>query len=190
MIDNYDSFTFNLVQYLQQLDQQVIVKRHDEITITDIDHLSPDHIVISPGPCAPNQAGISLATVASFAGKIPILGVCLGHQVIAQVFGSKVIKAGQMMHGKTSQISHRACGLFQGLPQPLTVTRYHSLIVDHLPNDFVLDAWLDSDNYGREIMAMSHKKWPIYGVQFHPESILTQQGHALLHNFIKGKGSH
>ena len=184
MIDNYDSFTFNLVQYFQQLNQEVLVKRHDEISINDISRLSPDQIVISPGPCSPDQAGISLEVVAKLAGHIPILGVCLGHQVIGQTFGAKVIRAARVMHGKTSQISHNETGLFSGLNNPLTVTRYHSLIVKNIPKDFRLDAWVDDPIFGREIMAMSHQSLPIFGVQFHPESILTEQGLQLLENFL------
>lgn len=184
MIDNYDSFTFNLVQYFQELGQSVLVKRHDEITITEIEALSPNHIVISPGPCSPNEAGISLEVVKAFAGKIPILGVCLGHQVIGQVFGSQVVRAAKVMHGKVSRISHTGNGLFKGLNDPLTVTRYHSLLIDKVPEDFVLTAWVYNENNQLEVMAMEHNGLSIYGVQFHPESILTEQGHQLLQNFL------
>lgn len=184
MIDNYDSFTFNLVQYFQQLGQEILVKRNDEITIEEIEALAPDYLVISPGPCTPNEAGISLAAIKHFSGKMPILGVCLGHQAIAQVFGSHVIRAKRVMHGKTSAICHNESKLFSLLANPLTVTRYHSLLVDDIPTDFLLDAWFDDPVHGREIMAMSHKTLPIYGVQFHPESVLTQQGHDLLQNFL------
>ncbi|GGI70673.1 glutamine amidotransferase [Shewanella hanedai] len=184
MIDNYDSFTFNLVQYFQQLGQEVVVKRNDEITIAEIEMLAPTHIVISPGPRSPNEAGISLATIEYFAGKLPILGVCLGHQAIAQVFGAQVIRAKRVMHGKTSCITHLGERLFSELNNPLTVTRYHSLLVESLPDDFTLDAWFDDEVHGREIMAMSHIRLPIYGVQFHPESVLTEQGHELLQNFL------
>jgi para-aminobenzoate synthetase component 2 len=185
MIDNYDSFTFNLVQYFQQLGQEIVVKRNDEISLAQIEALSPTRLVISPGPCSPNEAGISLAAIQHFAGKIPILGVCLGHQAIAQVFGANVVRAKRVMHGKTSLITHRNLGLFANLNQPLTVTRYHSLLVDQVPEEFELDAWFDDPIHGREIMAMSHRRLPIYGVQFHPESILTEQGLELLKHFIE-----
>lgn len=184
MIDNYDSFTFNLVQYFQQLGQEIVVKRNDEISLDEIAALAPTHLVISPGPCTPNEAGISLAAIEHFAGRIPILGVCLGHQAMAQVFGANVVRAKRVMHGKVSAIAHTGQRLFKGLNQPLTVTRYHSLLVDAVPEGFVLDAWFDDPIHGREIMAMSHQSLPLYGVQFHPESILTEQGHELLANFL------
>ncbi|MBM7071527.1 aminodeoxychorismate/anthranilate synthase component II [Shewanella sp. 202IG2-18] len=185
MIDNYDSFTFNLVQYFQQLGQHVEVRRNDEITIAEIEALQPQYLVISPGPCTPNEAGVSLEAIEYFQGKLPILGVCLGHQAIAQVFGKQVIRAARVMHGKTSDITHANNRLFDALPNPLTVTRYHSLLVNELPDEFELDAWFDSNEYGQEIMAMSHKTKQIYGVQFHPESILTEKGLELLENFLK-----
>lgn len=185
MIDNYDSFTFNLVQYFQALGEDIVVKRNDEITLADIESMSPTHIVISPGPCSPNEAGISLDVIRHFSGKQPILGVCLGHQVIAQVFGANVVRAKRVMHGKTSIIQHTGQRLFNGLNQPLTVARYHSLLVDSLPEGFVLDAWYDDPIHGKEIMAMSHKELPLYSVQFHPEAILTEQGYDLLSNFLK-----
>lgn len=184
MIDNYDSFTFNLVQYFQQLGQEIVVKRNDEISITEIEALAPTHLVISPGPCTPNEAGISLAAIKHFATRMPILGVCLGHQAMAQVFGANVVRAERVMHGKVSAIAHTGQRLFEGLNQPLTVTRYHSLLVDAVPEGFVLDAWFDDPLHGREIMAMSHQDLPLYGVQFHPESILTEQGLELLANFL------
>ncbi|MCI2964642.1 MULTISPECIES: anthranilate synthase component II [Shewanella] len=184
MIDNYDSFTFNLVQYFQQLGQEIVVKRNDEISITEIEALAPTHLVISPGPCTPNEAGISLAAIKHFATRMPILGVCLGHQAMAQVFGANVVRAERVMHGKVSAIAHTGQRLFEGLNQPLTVTRYHSLLVDAVPEGFVLDAWFDDPIHGREIMAMSHQDLPLYGVQFHPESILTEQGLELLANFL------
>ena len=184
MIDNYDSFTFNLVQYFQFLGQDILVKRNDEVSIADIEAIAPTHLVISPGPCTPNEAGISLAAIKYFAGKIPILGVCLGHQAIAQVFGAKVIRAKRVMHGKTSLITHSNQGVFLDLNQPLNVTRYHSLLVEQLPAGFKLDAWFDDPDHGREIMAMSHQALRLYSVQFHPESILTEQGHELLANFL------
>ncbi|MCU8001854.1 MULTISPECIES: anthranilate synthase component II [unclassified Shewanella] len=184
MIDNYDSFTFNLVQYFQQLGQEIVVKRNDEISLADIEALAPTHLVISPGPCTPNEAGISLAAIEHFATCMPILGVCLGHQAMAQVFGANVVRAERVMHGKVSAITHTGQRLFKGLNQPLTVTRYHSLLVDAVPEGFVLDAWFDDAIHGREIMAMSHQDLPLYGVQFHPESILTEQGLELLANFL------
>ncbi|WP_283627774.1 anthranilate synthase component II [Shewanella baltica] len=184
MIDNYDSFTFNLVQYFQQLGQEIVVKRNDEISIAEIEALAPTHLVISPGPCTPNEAGISLAAIKHFTTRMPILGVCLGHQAMAQVFGANVVRAERVMHGKVSAIAHTGQRLFEGLNQPLTVTRYHSLLVDAVPEGFVLDAWFDDPNHGREIMAMSHQDLPLYGVQFHPESILTEQGLELLANFL------
>ena len=187
MIDNYDSFTFNLVHYFQALGQTVKVFRHDEISVSEIEKLNPEYLVISPGPCDPDSAGISLAVVEYFAGKIPLLGVCLGHQCIAQHFGGRVIKAKKLMHGKTSAITHNALGLFHQLKLPLQVTRYHSLIVDEksLSDNFIITAWsLDEQGNKEEIMAIEHKHLDICSVQFHPESILTEQGQALLNNFL------
>ncbi len=185
MIDNYDSFTFNLVHYFQALGQEVMVVRNDEITLENIAELAPKIIVISPGPCDPDAAGISLAIIDRFKGITPILGVCLGHQCIAQHFGADVIKADKVMHGKTSAISHNGQGLFASLPQPLTVTRYHSLVVDKqtLPDELEVTAWLGNEQQ-LEIMALQHKTLAIASVQFHPESVLTEQGHQLLQNFI------
>lgn len=188
MIDNYDSFTFNLAQYFQQLGQEVNVVRNDEIDIAGVAALKPEHLVISPGPCSPNEAGVSLALVEHFAGKLPILGVCLGHQTIAQVFGGNVVRAHTVMHGKTSQICHHNTDLFHGLPNPLRVTRYHSLLVapESLPDCLQVTAWHDDAASGqRQIMGLRHKTEAIFGVQFHPESVLTEQGHALLNNFLK-----
>ncbi len=184
LIDNYDSFTYNLVQYFAELGEQVLVRRNDEISLTQIAAIRPSSLVISPGPCSPDQAGISLAAIQHFAGQIPILGVCLGHQAIAQAFGAKVVRAKTVMHGKNSLIKHRDQGLFKGLKNPLSVTRYHSLVVDKesVPNDFSIEAWTEADE--SEIMALSHNKLPVYGVQFHPEAILTEQGHQLLQNFL------
>ena len=186
MIDNYDSFTFNLVHYFQALGQEVLVVRNDEISIGEITKLAPQYIVISPGPCDPDAAGLSLTVIEKFKGIIPILGVCLGHQCIAQHFGAKVIKADKVMHGKTSDITHNKQGLFKTLKQPLTVTRYHSLIVDRdtLPDELEVTAWLSNNNQ-MEIMALQHKHLALASVQFHPESVLTEQGHQLLENFIK-----
>lgn len=191
MIDNYDSFTFNLVHYFQALGQEVLVVRNDEISIDEITKLAPQYIVISPGPCDPDAAGLSLEIIEKFKGLIPILGVCLGHQCIAQHFGAKVIKADKVMHGKTSDISHNEQGLFNALKQPLTVTRYHSLIVDNstLPKELEITAWLLSGNK-TEIMALQHKHLPLASVQFHPESVLTEQGHQLLQNFIEQYRDH
>lgn len=183
MIDNYDSFTFNLVQYVGELGQEILVKRNDEITIKEIEELNPSLIMISPGPCTPNEAGISLETITYFAGKIPIFGVCLGHQSIAQAFGGDVVKAERLMHGKTSEIIHDGKTIFSGIEQPFTATRYHSLIVkkDTLPDCFEISASTDEG----EIMAIRHKKYPIEGVQFHPESIMTTAGKQLIKNVIE-----
>ncbi|MBF4383687.1 aminodeoxychorismate/anthranilate synthase component II [Vibrio anguillarum] len=188
IIDNYDSFTYNLYQYFCELGVQVTVVRNDEIDIAGIEALSPTHLVISPGPCTPNEAGISLAAIEHFAGKLPILGVCLGHQAIAQVFGGQVVRAKKVMHGKTSPIQHTNRGLFLGLNNPLTVTRYHSLVVkaDSLADCFELTAWTQqADGSMDEIMGYQHKILPIDAVQFHPESIKTEQGHQLLANFLR-----
>ena len=188
LIDNYDSFTYNLVQYFGQLGAQVDVCRNDTVTIPDISALRPSHLVISPGPCTRNEAGISLDAIRMFAGKIPILGVCLGHQAIAQAFGGTVIRARQVMHGKTSLIGHDGKGVFRGLNNPLTVTRYHSLLVEEssLPAEFEVSAWTLPDAGGaREIMGLRHRSLPVEGVQFHPESILSEQGLELLANFLQ-----
>jgi anthranilate synthase/aminodeoxychorismate synthase-like glutamine amidotransferase len=193
MIDNYDSFTFNLVHYFQALGQEVKVFRHDEISIDEISRLKPDYLVISPGPCDPDNAGISLAVVENFAGKIPLLGVCLGHQCIAQHYGAKIIKAKKLMHGKTSLISHDASGLFEQLNPSLEVTRYHSLIVEQasLPSELMITAWsLDEQGNKDEIMALQHKELALCSVQFHPESVLTEQGQALLNNFLTMYSAH
>ena len=182
MIDNYDSFTYNLVQYLAEIGQEVEVIRNDKISIKEIKKLNPQYIVISPGPCTPNEAGISLDLIESFKGKIPILGVCLGHQSIGQAFGGKIIHAQTIMHGKTSKISHNDLGVFSGIKNPFIATRYHSLVIDRksLPDCFDITAWTD-DN---EIMGIKHKELAIEGVQFHPESILSEHGHDLLKNFL------
>ncbi|EID4391523.1 TPA: aminodeoxychorismate/anthranilate synthase component II [Vibrio vulnificus] len=187
IIDNYDSFTYNLYQYFCELGAQVQVVRNDEIDLAGIAQLNPTHLVISPGPCTPNEAGISLAAIEHFAGKLPILGVCLGHQAIAQVFGAKVVRARQVMHGKTSPITHNGRSVFKGLNNPLTVTRYHSLVVENgsLPECFELTAWTTrADGSMDEIMGYQHKTLAIDAVQFHPESIKTEQGHQLLANFL------
>ncbi|WP_129705663.1 aminodeoxychorismate/anthranilate synthase component II [Priestia megaterium] len=183
MIDNYDSFTFNLVQYLGELGHELLVKRNDEITLSEIEVLNPDFLMISPGPCSPNEAGISLEAIEYFAGKIPIFGVCLGHQSIGQAFGGNVIRADKLMHGKTSEMRHDGRTIFKGLDNPFTATRYHSLIVEKssLPDCFEISAWTAED----EIMAIRHKSLPIEGVQFHPESIMTSYGKEMLKNFIE-----
>ncbi|MBL0520373.1 aminodeoxychorismate synthase component II [Aeromonas enteropelogenes] len=187
LIDNYDSFTWNLVQYFGALGQEVVVRRNDELTLTDITQLSPRYLVISPGPCTPNEAGISLAAITHFSGRLPILGVCLGHQSLAQAFGARVVRARQVMHGKTSLIRHRNEGVFKGLKDPLRVTRYHSLVVaqETLPDCFEITAWSEhADGSFDEIMGLRHKTLDVEGVQFHPESILSEQGHQLLANFL------
>ena len=187
MIDNYDSFTYNLVQYFGELGAEVVVKRNDEITLQDIEALAPERLVISPGPCSPNEAGISMAAIEHFAGKLPILGVCLGHQSIGQVFGGDVVRADAVMHGKTSPIYHRDEGVFKGLANPFEATRYHSLVVDRhtLPDCLEITAWTQNqDGSIDKIMGMRHRELPIEGVQFHPESILTEHGHDLLKNFL------
>lgn len=188
IIDNYDSFTYNLYQYFCELDATVKVVRNDEVTLEQIEALAPSHLVISPGPCTPNEAGISLAAIEHFAGRLPILGVCLGHQAIAQVFGGEVVRARQVMHGKTSPVRHTGRSVFAGLNNPLTVTRYHSLVVKNgtLPDCFELTAWTElPDGTPDEIMGYQHKTLPIDAVQFHPESIKTEQGHELLANFLR-----
>ncbi|WP_341661741.1 aminodeoxychorismate/anthranilate synthase component II [Vibrio sp.] len=187
IIDNYDSFTYNLYQYFCELGAEVKVVRNDQISLEEIEALNPTHLVISPGPCTPNEAGISLSVIEHFAGKLPILGVCLGHQAIAQVFGGQVVRARQVMHGKTSAIRHNNRSVFTQLNNPLTVTRYHSLVVknDSLPDCFELTAWTTrEDGSMDEIMGFQHKTLPIEAVQFHPESIKTEQGHELLANFL------
>lgn len=189
MIDNYDSFTYNLVQYLGELGEELIVKRNDAITVAEIEALAPEMIVLSPGPCSPNEAGITMEVIAHFAGKIPMLGVCLGHQSIAQVFAGDVVRAERLMHGKTSPVLHSGETIFQDVPSPFTATRYHSLTVkrETLPDSLEITAWTVEG----EIMAIRHKQYPIEGVQFHPESIMTSHGKELLKNFLetyKGQG--
>jgi len=189
MIDNYDSFTYNIVQYLGELKAHVKVVRNDEITVEDIATLNPERIVISPGPCSPNEAGISLATITRYAGKIPILGVCLGHQSIGQAFGGDVVRAKKVMHGKTSMIYHSGQGVFKNIPSPFRATRYHSLVIkrETLPDCLEITAWTQNDDGSiDEIMGVRHKQWNVEGVQFHPESILTEYGHDMLKNFLEG----
>src|SRR5690554_4348411 len=187
MIDNYDSFTYNIVQYLGELGADVVVYRNDALTLSDIDVLAPDKIVISPGPCTPNEAGISLDVIKSFAGRIPLLGVCLGHQSIGQAFGGEVVKAREVMHGKLSPVHHRSTGVFRELPVPFMATRYHSLVMarDSLPDCLEVTAWTQTeDGSVDEIMGIRHKTLAVEGVQFHPESILSEHGHQLLRNFL------
>ena len=185
MIDNYDSFTYNLVQYFAELGADVLVYRNDEITVEQIEKLNPQHLVVSPGPCTPNEAGISVAAIKHFAGKIPLLGVCLGHQSIGQAFGGRIIHAKTLMHGKTSLIHHHNNSVFTGLPDPFTATRYHSLVIERetLPDCLEVTAWTDDG----EIMGVRHRTLAVHGVQFHPESILTEYGHDMLRNFLEGK---
>lgn len=190
MIDNYDSFTFNLVQYFGELGADVRVYRNDEITIDQIAALKPDFLVISPGPCTPLEAGVSVEAISHFAGEMPILGVCLGHQSIGQAFGGRIVRAEAVMHGKTSPVYHANCGVFSGLPDPFEATRYHSLVIEKetIPDCLEITAWTRNDKGEmHEIMGVRHREFPIQGVQFHPESILTQHGHDLLENFLKQK---
>lgn len=191
MIDNYDSFTWNLVQYFAELGQEVVVRRNDAIDLAGIAALQPTALVISPGPCSPNEAGISLSAIRHFANKLPILGVCLGHQALAQAFGGTIVRARQVVHGKNSSIVHTEQSVFEGLNNPLSVTRYHSLVVEKcsLPTDFTITAWTtDDEGMPDEIMGIQHNTLPLHGVQFHPEAILTEQGHALLANFLRLAG--
>jgi len=185
MIDNYDSFTYNLVQYFGELGEEVAVYRNDEITLDEISRMKPARIVVSPGPCTPNEAGVSVPAIKAFAGKIPILGVCLGHQSIGQAFGGKIVHAKQLMHGKTSLIRHEGAGVFRGLPQSFSATRYHSLVIERasLPDCLAVTAWTDDG----EIMGVRHRTLAVEGVQFHPESILTEHGHRMLKNFLEEK---
>ena len=187
MIDNYDSFTYNLVQYLSELGEKLVVFRNDKICLEEIEKMKPGYIVISPGPGRPSEAGISNEIIRKFSGKIPILGVCLGHQCIGEVFGGKVVSAGKLMHGKTSMIYHSGKGIFKSIPSPFEATRYHSLIVERksFPRALEIMAWTKD----KEIMALKHKKFPVWGVQFHPESILTKEGKKLLKNFIQKSGA-
>lgn len=187
VLDNYDSFTYNLVQYLGEFGADVVVRRNDQISIEEVAKLRPERILISPGPCTPGEAGISIELIRHFAGKIPLLGVCLGHQAIGEAFGGKVIRARHLMHGKTSAILHNNSGVFQGLPMPMTATRYHSLIVEEstLPQDLTVSAWTTEKDGSRTIMGLRHRRLPIEGVQFHPESVLTEAGEKLIENWMK-----
>ncbi|MGM0633424.1 MAG: anthranilate synthase component II [Pseudomonadota bacterium] len=188
MIDNYDSFTWNVVQYLGELGARVEVRRNDSITVADIEALAPEKIVISPGPCTPDEAGISIETIRHFAGRVPLLGICLGHQAIGQAFGGRIVRAGQVMHGKLSSVYHNDRGVFHGLPDPFTATRYHSLVIESrsLPDCLEMTAWTQQPDGGlEEIMGVRHRELAVEGVQFHPESILSEHGHALLRNFLE-----
>ena len=186
VLDNYDSFTYNLVQYLGELGAEVVVRRNDQVTVAEVEAMRPERIVLSPGPCTPREAGISLELIRHFAGKVPVLGVCLGHQAIGEAFGGKVVRAKNLMHGKTSQVEHDGKTIFQGLPSPMTATRYHSLIVEDksLPAEFEVSAYTDERDGSRVIMGLRHRKFPMEGVQFHPESVLTDQGKRLIGNFL------
>jgi len=190
VLDNYDSFTYNLVQYLGELGAEVEVRRNDQVTVGQIESLGPSHIVISPGPCTPREAGISIELVQHFAGKTPVLGVCLGHQAIGEAFGGRVVRAPHLMHGKTSSVTHDNKSIFHGLPQPMTATRYHSLIVEekNLPADLEVSAWTTEKDGSRTIMGVRHKKYAVEGVQFHPESVLTEAGKKLVENFLGVSG--
>ncbi|WP_372862936.1 aminodeoxychorismate/anthranilate synthase component II [Spongiibacter sp.] len=190
MIDNYDSFTYNVVRYFAELGAEVVVRHSDEISVDDIGAMAPSHLVVSPGPCTPNEAGVSMAAIAAFAGELPILGVCLGHQSIGQVYGGNIVRARRVMHGKTSLIYHRDGGVFAGLRKPFTATRYHSLVIDRdsLPDCLEVTAWtVDERGEIDEIMGVRHRELDVEGVQFHPESILSEQGHELLKNFLERK---
>jgi anthranilate synthase/aminodeoxychorismate synthase-like glutamine amidotransferase len=187
VLDNYDSFTYNLVQYLGELGAQVEVRRNNEVTVEEVEAMHPERIVVSPGPCTPREAGISIELIRNFAGKAPILGVCLGHQAIGDAFGGQVVRAKNLMHGKTSQVEHDGKTIFRGLSSPMTATRYHSLIVaeDGLPHDLEVSAWTRDKDGTRVIMGLRHRKFPIEGVQFHPESVLTDEGKKLVANFLR-----
>ena len=187
VLDNYDSFTYNLVQYLGELGADVVVRRNDQVTVQEVEALQPERIVISPGPCTPHEAGISMDLFRHFTGKLPILGVCLGHQALGAAFGGKVVRAPHLMHGKTSQVTHDGKTVFKDLKSPFTATRYHSLIVEEkgLPQDLEVSAWTTESDGSRTIMGLRHKKYPVEGVQFHPESVLTSEGKRLVANFLK-----
>ena len=186
VLDNYDSFTYNLVQYLGELGAEIVIRRNDQVTVSDVEALDPERIVVSPGPCTPREAGISIALIRHFAGKVPVLGVCLGHQAIGEAFGGKVVRAPHLMHGKTSQIQHDGRTVFRGVPSPMTATRYHSLIVqeDSLPDELEVSAYATEADGSRTIMGLRHKQFPVEGVQFHPESVLTEGGHRMIRNFL------
>lgn len=186
VLDNYDSFTYNLVQYLGELGAKVVVRRNDQVSVAEVEAMDPEHIVVSPGPCTPREAGISIALVQHFTGKRPVLGVCLGHQALGAAFGGSVVRASHLMHGKTSRISHDGRTVFAGLPSPFTATRYHSLVVDDkdVPGELEVSAWTVERDGSRTIMGLRHREFPVEGVQFHPESVLTGEGKKLLRNFL------
>ncbi|MBZ5600449.1 MAG: aminodeoxychorismate/anthranilate synthase component II [Acidobacteriia bacterium] len=186
VLDNYDSFTYNLVQYLGELGAEVVVRRNDQVTVAEVEAMHPERIVVSPGPCTPQEAGISVQLIRHFAGQVPVLGVCLGHQAIGAAFGGKVVRAKSLMHGKTSQVEHDGKTIFQGLPSPITATRYHSLVIEEksLPRDLEVSAFATDCDGSRVIMGLRHRKWPVEGVQFHPESVLTTEGKKLVQNFL------
>ena len=188
VLDNYDSFTYNLVQYLGELGAEVEVRRNDQVTVADVETMRPERIVVSPGPCTPQDAGISIDLIRHFAGKVPVLGVCLGHQALGAAFGGKVVRAKNLMHGKTSQVEHDGRTIFRDVPSPMTATRYHSLIVaeDELPTELEVSAWTRDRDGTRVIMGLRHKKFPVEGVQFHPESVLTSAGKRMVENFLRG----
>jgi anthranilate synthase/aminodeoxychorismate synthase-like glutamine amidotransferase len=187
VLDNYDSFTYNLVQYLGELGAEVVVRRNDEVTVAEIDSMRPERILLSPGPCTPQEAGISIEVVRHFAGKVPVLGVCLGHQAIGAAFGGEIVRAPKLMHGKTSEVQHDGKTIFKDLPSPMTATRYHSLIVQEigLPEDLEISAYTAENGGTRVIMGLRHKRFPVEGVQFHPESVLTGEGKKLIENFLR-----
>ena len=187
VLDNYDSFTYNLVQYLGELGAEVEVRRNDQVMVAEIAAMSPERIVLSPGPCTPQEAGISIEVIRHFAGKVPLFGVCLGHQVVGAAFGGRVVRARNLMHGKTSQVEHDGKTIFRGLKSPMTATRYHSLIVEenHLPADLEVSAWTREPDGTRVIMGLRHRKFPVEGVQFHPESVLTVEGKKMVENFLR-----
>jgi anthranilate synthase/aminodeoxychorismate synthase-like glutamine amidotransferase len=187
VLDNYDSFTYNLVQYLGELGAEVVVRRNDEVTVAEIDSMRPERILLSPGPCTPQEAGISIEVVRHFAGKLPVLGVCLGHQAIGAAFGGEIVRAPKLMHGKTSEVQHDGKTIFKDLPSPMTATRYHSLIVQEigLPEDLEISAYTAENGGTRVIMGLRHKRFPVEGVQFHPESVLTGEGKKLIENFLR-----
>jgi anthranilate synthase/aminodeoxychorismate synthase-like glutamine amidotransferase len=186
VLDNYDSFTYNLVQYLGELGAEVVVRRNDQVTVTEIEEMRPERIVVSPGPCTPQEAGISIELIRHFAGKVPVLGVCLGHQALGAAFGGRVVRAKNLMHGKTSEVKHDGKTIFRGLPSPMTATRYHSLVVSEegLPEELEVSGWTTEKDGTRVIMGLRHKKFPVEGVQFHPESVLTGEGKRLIGNFL------
>jgi anthranilate synthase/aminodeoxychorismate synthase-like glutamine amidotransferase len=188
VLDNYDSFTYNLVQYLGELGAEVEVRRNDQVTVASVEAMRPERILVSPGPCTPQEAGISIALIRHFAGKVPLLGVCLGHQAIGAAFGGNVVRAKNLMHGKTSPVEHDGQTIFRGLPSPMIATRYHSLIVAEkdLPGDLAVSAWTHDSDGTRVIMGLRHRKFPVEGVQFHPESVLTDEGKKLVANFLRG----